>query len=130
MDLFQRDGTFVGNDHNGFNANAQAQRHTSMLVVPERKKNMRSVGRASGCLSELSIPIMLDDEYFAALKIFSETYADYQAYLLQAEPHPIECGTGVGIDDYALHDPLANPTMANISDDEIESCGYLGWLRH
>jgi len=129
MDSFRRDGTIVIGAHDRFNPNASSLRHASIGVTPERKKNARPARSASGCLSELSIPIMLDEEYFAALKAFSATYSDYQAYLLQAVPHVIEEGTDIGIDDYALHDPIAN-SSASISDDEIESCGYLGWLRY
>jgi len=108
-------------------------------VVPSRKKTQRQQKKhyaqpTSGCLSELSIPIPREHDYFDAVKAFTETYSDYQAYLAQLPlRNPSENATGIGIDDYAPHDSLALDSDVNsgaISDDEIERCGYLGWLRH
>lgn len=103
----------------------------AMLVRSDQGRNIKSSNRASGCLSEISVPLLLDEEYFAALKNFADIYSDYQAYLFQAVPHTVECVADVGVDDYGLHDSVdADHATASVSDDEIEGCGYLGWLRH
>lgn len=108
-------------------------------VFPSRKKAQRrkKAHRAqptSGCLSELSIPLPRDHGYFDAVKAFTDTYSDYHAYLAQLPLHnPIENAAGIGIDDYAPHDSFAQDNEGHndvVSDDEIERCGYLGWLRH
>jgi hypothetical protein len=100
----------------------------------QRKKKAHRAQPTSGCLSELSIPLPREHGYFDAVKAFTETYSDYQAYLAQLPLHnPIENAAGIGIDDYAPHDSFAQDNEAHndgVSDEEIERCGYLGWLRH
>jgi hypothetical protein len=100
----------------------------------QRKKKAHRAQPTSGCLSELSIPLPRDHDYFDAVKAFTETYSDYHAYLAQLPLRsPIENVAGIGIDDYAPHDSFAQESEAHgeaVSDDEIEGCGYLGWLRH
>lgn len=112
-------------------SNLQPQPAISVQVLPQRGKKARRPSRASGCLSELSIPIVLDEGYFDAVKAFSEIDSDFQSYLSQAEPHLIDCAVDVGVDNYDVHDfSEAGSSSADISDDEVEYCGYLGWLRH
>lgn len=89
----------------------------------------------SGCLSDISVPSTLGRTYFDAVKIYSELYAMHQA-VLPATGSNIDYDysvTGVGVDNYSLHTVSAHDsepfTCAAIGDDDVEACGYLGWLR-
>lgn len=87
----------------------------------------------TGCLSELSSCQAQDHVYLEALKSYAEVYAAYQDYLMPDDP--------VARHDYSLkvseteeHSQLGllieDFRTESVSDDEIDDCGYLGWLRH
>lgn len=131
MDSIQLDNSAALHIKNRIVSRMPSGADLHLLVRSDPGRNIKSNHRASGCLSEISIPLVLDEEYFAALKDFADTYSDYQAYLFQSVPRADECVADVGVDDYGLHEPVgADPKCAGVSDDEIEGCGYLGWLRH
>lgn len=131
MDSILLDNTAAISAKNRIITNLPPQTGLSMLRRSDQGRNIKNSNRASGCLSEISVPLLLDEEYFEALKNFADIYSDYQAYLFQAVPHTIECVADVGVDDYGLHDSTeVDHATASVSDDEIEGCGYLGWLRH
>jgi hypothetical protein len=89
----------------------------------------------TGCLSDLSSCELHEHAYFEALRDYAEVYAATQAYLGPDDP--------VSGHDYALdvaeteeHSRLGllgdegMPKPDEFSDDEIDRCGYLGWLHH
>jgi hypothetical protein len=64
-------------------------------------------------------------------------YADYQAYLAPPPPDSIgsEGRRALEIDGLDQREPAPAaadlpPLAAPFSDEEIEGCGYLSWLRH
>lgn len=98
-------------------------------------KQGESARYPSGCLSDISVPPTLDRTYFDAVKIYAELRAPYPA-VVAASGLNIDCDysvTGVGVDDYSVHDLSAyeNASLGSVAigDDDIEACGYLGWLR-
>ncbi len=89
----------------------------------------------TGCLSEVSACAAPSHAYCNALKDYAQVYAKYQAYLApfdSAALHDYAPGT-VATEQYewlcllGVDEPqLAAP----VSDEDIDSFGYLGWLRH
>lgn len=88
-----------------------------------------------GCLSDISVPPTLDRTYFDAVTIYFELCATYPAALPVFDPTIARnySVTGDGVDDYSLRDLAAHDSAsfdsAIIGDEDIEACGYLGWLR-
>lgn len=92
----------------------------------------------TGCVSEISSGS--EDEHFHAdaFKRYAQVYQDYQAYLMPTDPlaaHDYElgargvaAGSGLG----CLEGNLVGDTLQHddISDDDIERCGYMAWLHH
>lgn len=94
----------------------------------------------TGCVSALSTCAPPDPAYTDALKNYGEVYEQFQAYL-----SPLDA---LSEHDYDRAIALSMPERAHIgcldgdmielitggdsavSDDEIEHCGYLGWLHH
>jgi len=104
---------------------------TTLLVIDDSE--VVSPLLPAGCWSELSSCAVQDQVYLEALKSYARVYAAYQDYLTPEDP--------VGRHDYALgvsateeHVQLGLLSKAEhpatVTDDEIDGCGYLGWLRH
>lgn len=95
---------------------------------------------SGGCISEISSDSIhgCEHDYAAAMKTYGVIYEKYQAYLLpnnQLMPHdydlaaaPVPAFNHLG----CLNEDLLESTVHSddVSDDEIEGCGYLGWLHH
>jgi len=95
---------------------------------------------SSGCISDVSSDAIhgYEHDYAAAMKSYATVYENFQAYL---EPSDI-----LAAHDYDLSAKLVPAhehlgclgqefmnragNIESISDEDIESCGYLGWLRH
>lgn len=98
----------------------------------------------TGCVSEISSCEQLDHSYADALKQYGAVYEAAQAYLApgQAVAHDYDaCAQGEqdtqGAQVAAQLELLLQEEqeheqhkVASVSDDEVERCGYLGWLRH
>jgi|GEM_PF-2976846 len=87
----------------------------------------------TGCLSDLSSCHTQDPVYLEALKSYAEVYAAYQDYLTPENP--------LAAHDYVVRDSATEEHTQlgrlieaqhdrDVSDDDIDGCGYLGWLRH
>ncbi len=94
----------------------------------------------TGCVSDISAcrQIDIDGDYAVALKAYSAVYEAAQAYLQPGE-HAVEhdyglCAEGEQ-DGHGAHvaaqlQATERERVVNVSDEEVERCGYLGWLRH
>lgn len=89
----------------------------------------------TGCISGVSVVRPHRHAYFHALKDYAVHYADAQAYL--AVDHSlVACDYG-SIDkashelDHGLLGDDGEPVRyTQVSDEDIDKCGYMGWLRH
>lgn len=92
----------------------------------------------TGCVSEISSRASGESFHAEAFKRYAEVYEAYQAYLLPAGSlavHDYEAGP---VADAGMHqlgcldEHLVDDTLVrdDISDEDIEHCGYLGWLHH
>lgn len=90
----------------------------------------------TGCVSEISSCEHPGHSYTDALRNYAEVYEAYQAYLTpEAVPHNYDL---VGVAEAGsphigcLNEELMASTLQadTVSDDDIERCGYLGWLQH
>lgn len=94
----------------------------------------------SGCISELSSDSIhaVERGYASAMKNYAVLYEQFQSYLMPRNallPHDYELSVKLA----ALANPLGclNEELVastlhedDISDDDIEGCGYMGWLHH
>lgn len=89
----------------------------------------------TGCISKLSVIEPREHAYFDALKDYAAHYAQAQAYLVDTAT-PIAhdytlIDSALSEPDHGLLNDDGEPAMAaQISDEDIDSCGYMGWLRH
>ena len=92
----------------------------------------------TGCLSSLSTCAAPDQDYAAALKNYGEVYERFQEYLAPADApadhnydQVIAMSMPQGVHLGCLNDAIAAfPASIDTSDDDVEGCGYLGWLHH
>ena len=91
----------------------------------------------TGCLSAISSCDPLGHDYTDALKSYAESYAAFQAYL---EPdnvlsqHDYDLAIALSMPELPwIEDDLLGfvaPTDIPVTEEEIEHCGYMAWLRH
>jgi hypothetical protein len=106
--------------------------------LPPLKRTRRAPKALTGCVSEISSCGGAGHDYAAALKNYGAVYEAYQSYLSpDATMPPHDYGRAALEADELVHDASSDDEMAQLalpieefSDDEIESCGYLGWLHH
>ncbi len=115
-----------------------AAEQLSVLLKRARAKGVAPKA-FTGCVSEISSCEQLDHGYADALKQYGAVYEAAQAYLApgQVVAHDYgACAQGEQDTQGAQvaaqlellqQEPVAVPS---VSDDEVERCGYLGWLRH
>ena len=95
----------------------------------------------TGCATKLSMLKQHEHAYFDALKDYAVHYAKAQAYLADDEwqiAHDYTLIENTMVMDSSLSEPYhgllgddGEPAMfAQISDDDIDHCGYMCWLRH
>lgn len=95
---------------------------------------------ANGCISEISSDAIHGSEhdYNAAMKSYAVVYEKYQAYLMPAEQllqHDYDIAAKP-VPDFShlgcLNADLLDSTVVgdDISDDDIENCGYMAWVHH
>lgn len=92
----------------------------------------------SGCISEISSSDIhcSEHDYNAAMKSYGTIYENYQAYLMPTLlPHdydlvakPVPDVSHIGCLNADLFDAMV--WQDNISDDDIEDCGYTAWVHH
>lgn len=99
------------------------------------KPNVNSSSALTGCISGVSVIKPPRHAYFDALKDYAVHYADAQAYL--AVDHSLVTHDNSSIDnspiefDHGLLGDDGEPVrFSQISDEDIDKCGYMGWLRH
>jgi hypothetical protein len=110
--------------------------------IVKTKNNAKNSNRMplqfTGCISELSCASEDYHGYGAALKNYVEAYRISHSY--------VESGTVMVEHDYTLNvteteehgslgllgDEIERTVRSHVhfSDEEIEQCGYLGWLQH
>ncbi len=95
----------------------------------------RSPNALTGCISNLSVIAEPDREFIDALREYAVNYAETHSYVSDDELRIAHDYTLIG---ELLNEP-ENPLLgddgepakyAQISDDDIDRCGYMGWLRH
>lgn len=98
------------------------------------KKSRRPIAALTGCVSKLSALEQHKHAYFDALKDYAEVYAATQAYLADdalLAMHDYALAINADEPDHGLIGDDGEPAAyVQISDEEIDSYGYLGWLRH
>jgi hypothetical protein len=109
-------------------------------TLPVSAYQSGSAPNSGGCISEVSSDAIhgCEHDYAAAMKTYGVIYEEYQSYLLpdnQLLPHdydlaaaPVPAFNHLG----CLNEELLGSTVHSddVSDDEIEVCGYMGWLHH
>lgn len=100
------------------------------------------IAATNGCISEISSDAIrgYEHDYAAAMKNYADVYEKYQAYLMPAEqllPHDYDLAATTNLDIQNRgcfnSELFTRDTMLqhdNISDDDIENCGYMAWVRH
>ncbi|HSB98039.1 MAG TPA: hypothetical protein VLC91_16380 [Spongiibacteraceae bacterium] len=95
---------------------------------------------SSGCISDVSSDAIhgYEHDYALAMKSYATVYENFQAYLEPANilathdydlsTRPVPEHERLGCLDQEFMEYAGN--NESISDEDIESCGYLGWLRH
>jgi hypothetical protein len=95
---------------------------------------------SNGCISEVSSDAIhgYEHDYAVAMKNYATIYENFQAYLAPANilaAHDYDLSTKqvpehehLGCLEQEFMECPSN--TESISDEDIESCGYLGWLRH
>ncbi len=93
-----------------------------------------------GCISELSSDSIhgVEHEYTSAMKNYGTIYEQYQSYLMPRNellPHDYELSIKLAALSNSLgclNEELLASTLHqdDVSDDDIENCGYMGWLHH
>lgn len=99
-----------------------------------RKKLTRAMS-LTGCVSKLSALELHQHAYFDALREYAKVYEATQAYLAGdgsgiAHDYAAFDGDSSELDHGLLSDNGEAVAFVQISDDEIDICGYMGWLRH
>jgi hypothetical protein len=112
----------------------------AQLTRPVSAPQSNSAPNSGGCISDISSDAIhgCDHDYTAAMKNYGVIYEQYQAYLLpdnQLQPHNYDLAAAqVPAFNHlgCLNEELLEATVHSdvISDDDIENCGYLGWLYH
>lgn len=112
----------------------------AQLTLPASAYSLDSAPNSRGCISDISSDAIhgRDEDYTAAMKNYGAIYEQYQAYLLpdkQLQPHNYDLAAAqVPAFNHlgCLNEDLLESTAPSdiVSDDDIESCGYLGWLYH
>jgi hypothetical protein len=99
-----------------------------------------STAACNGCISELSSDEIhgYSHDYAVAMKNYATIYENFQAYLepqnilashdYDLSTRPVEEHEHLGCLDQEFMECAINAD--SISDEDIERCGYLGWLRH
>ena len=112
----------------------------AQLTLPVSAYPLGGAPNAGGCISDISSDAIhgCTEGYTAAMKNYGLVYEQYQAYLLpdeQLQPHNYDLAA-VLVPTFnhlgCLNNDLLESTAPTdiVSDDDIESCGYLGWLYH
>lgn len=94
----------------------------------------------NGCVSEISSDAIrnCEHDYAAAMKSYGVVYEEYQSYLMptdQALVHDYDMAAKP-VADFShlgcLNADLLDSTVQEdaVSDDDIESCGYMAWVHH
>lgn len=95
---------------------------------------------ANGCISEISSNAIHGSahDYNTAMKSYAVVYENYQSYLMPAEQlvhHDYDLAAKP-VPDFShlgcLNADLLDSTVLenDISDDDIENCGYMAWVHH
>jgi hypothetical protein len=104
-------------------------------VVAPRKNLTNSTAQLTGCISQVSAPEPQEQSYFDALDDYFIRHQQAQDYLVNEERQTardyMSAGDSPREPDHGLLGDDGEPVkFAQISDDDIDNCGYLGWLRH
>lgn len=89
----------------------------------------------TGCVSPISVLKPHRHAYYDALKDYAVHYAEAQSYLVASDWQTVHdynlIDNSPSEPDHGLLGDDGEPVKpAQISDDDIVRCGYLGWLRH
>ena len=134
-------GTAVMGSKNFSNAlmeNASADARNDLLLN-ESLQDRAALKSITGCVSSISSCAAIDHGYTDALKNYAEVYEKFQAYLSPLDTlseHDYDRVIAMSVPQNShlgcLNDDMVEfiSIADTVSDDDIESCGYLGWLNH
>lgn len=109
------------------------------LLLNESLQDRAAPKSITGCVSAISSCAAIDHGYTDALKNYAAVYEEFQAYLspLDTLPeHDYDRVIAMSVPQNShlgcLNDDMVEYLTAldTVSDDDIENCGYLGWLHH
>lgn len=112
--------------------------NTLAAEIARTRKSSRVPLQFTGCISELSSHIEEYHIFDEALKNYAEVYRLSHTYIESGEL-AVEHDYTLNVAETEEHGLLgllgdeieqAVRTHVHFSDDEIEQCGYLGWLQH
>jgi hypothetical protein len=112
---------------------------TMDLLLNESQQDRTAPKLITGCASAISSCAPIDHGYTDALKNYAEVYEKFQAYLSplnELPEHDYDQVIAMSVPENShlgcLNDDMVEfvTSVDNISDDDIEGCGYLGWLHH
>jgi hypothetical protein len=114
--------------------------HSNGTSALDRAPTAGNAIACNGCISELSSYDIhaYSHDYAVAMKNYATIYENFQAYLepknilashdYDLSTRPVEEHEHLGCLDQEFMECATNAD--SISDEDIERCGYLGWLRH
>lgn len=93
----------------------------------------------TGCISSISAYAPVDHAYTDALKNYAEVYEAFQSYLSPLDALPEhDYDQAIAMSMLEVQRPESEDDMLGfvvpkdipVSEEEIEHCGYMAWLRH
>lgn len=132
--------TQAGIESTELSNNLAALLAAEILLADEAFADSAAPKSLTGCVSALSSCEPIDHGYTDALKSYGEVYEQFQAYLSPIDTlseHDYDQAIAMSMPENAhfgcLNDDMVEFIAASetaISEDEIEHCGYMGWLYH
>ncbi len=116
-----------------------AELSQASITLPNRSQTSKPAPKSfTGCVSEISSCATHDQPYAAALRNYAQVYEAYQAYLDPVDgqiTHDYDAvGVAVTVEHQlgCLNEEMVDCTVHadDISDEDIDGCGYLGWIHH
>lgn len=109
------------------------------LLEIESLVELDALNSYTGCVSAISTCDPVDHDYTDALRNYGEVYEEHQSYLSpldELSEHDYDQAIAMSMPENShfgcLNDDMVEyvAVVDNITDDEIESCGYFGWLKN
>ncbi len=120
-------------------ANALAVTGGEVLQAYDAFADRATPKSLTGCISSISAYAPVDHAYTDALKNYAEVYEAFQSYLSPLDALPEhDYDQAIAMSMLEVQRPESEDDMLGfvvpkdipVSEEEIEHCGYMAWLRH